>query len=118
MSSVILAVFVFLFQPSPEAARYRARAALALAFADVRPPTYPEQSARALRQRKPLVVWVGQPARPVSGCLGVACDTFAGVEAPAVVVGLPMGPGTLRRVDLPGRPSDEAIRAAVRTPVE
>ena len=33
----------------------------------------------------------------------------------AVVVGVPAG-GTLRRIDLPGRPSDAAVRAALRGP--
>jgi len=99
---------------APDAARLKARAALALAFADARPPTYPEQHARAVREGKPLVVWVGQPARPVGGCVSVGCDSFPGAQAPAVVVGLPMAGGQLRRVDLPGEPTDAAVRDVVR----
>lgn len=89
--------------------RLRARAALALAFA---PPTYAEQHAKALKEGKPLVVFVGQPAKPVAGCVCVACDTFPDVTGAAVVVGLPDG-GTLRRIDVPGTPTEASIRIAV-----
>lgn len=91
----------------------RARAALALAFVDAKPPTYAEQYAKAVREGKPLVVWVGQPARPVTGCVGVRWDEFPGVGAEAVVIGVPAGT-QLRRVDVPGRPTDAAVRAAIR----
>jgi hypothetical protein len=114
MTTMILALTLLPAQSEPDAVRLRARAALALAFADVQPAAYPEQYAKAVREGKPLVVWVGQPVRHLGGCVCVGCDTFPGVGRPAVVVGLPMGDGRLRRVDLPGKPTDAAVRDAVR----
>ncbi len=115
MTTMILALtLVPAAEPAPDAARLKARAALALAFADAKPPGYPEQYAKAVREGKPLVVWVGRPVRHLDGCVCVGCDSFPGVGSPAVVVGLPTGDGRLRRVDLPGEPTDAAVRAAVR----
>jgi hypothetical protein len=114
MTTVVIALMLTPAHPSPDAARLRARAALALAFADTKPPTYTEQYARAVKEGKPLVVWVGQPVRTVGGCVSVGCDSFPGVGSLAVVVGLPTGDGRLARVDLPGQPTDDAVRAAVR----
>ncbi len=99
--------------PNTGGVRLRARAALAIAFADVQPPTYDEQRDRAAKAGQPLVVWVGQAVRPIDGCFAVRCDTFPGVESEGVVVGVPLG-SALKRVDLPGRPTDAAVRAAVR----
>ncbi|MFO0850344.1 MAG: hypothetical protein U0871_17560 [Gemmataceae bacterium] len=98
--------------PSPDAVRLKARAALALVFAAPKPPTYAKQYAAAVRDRVPLVVWVGQPAAPCPGCQTVQVVRFAGIDGPAVVIGLPTGP-TLRRLDLPGTPTPAAVRAAV-----
>lgn len=114
MTTVLLALMLLPVHPSPNIARLKARAALALAFADAKPPTYPEQYARALKEGKPLVVWVGQRTRTVDGCVTMGCDSFPGIGSPAVVVGLPIGDGKLARVDLPGEPTDAAVRAAVR----
>jgi hypothetical protein len=95
----------------PDPATLRARAALALAFAAPSgPPTYAEGYARAVREGKPLVVFVGQPVREVTGCVCVGLDTFPGAGPETVVVGIP-GPHGLRRHDLPGRPTDAVIRA-------
>ncbi|QEL14890.1 hypothetical protein [Limnoglobus roseus] len=91
--------------------RLRARAALALAFA---PPTYAEQHAKALKAGKPLVVFVGQPAKALAGCVCVACETFPDMAGEGVVVGLPTGT-TLRRIDLAGKPSEANIRGAIGT---
>jgi hypothetical protein len=96
--------------PTP-AQKLRAKAALALAFA---PPTYAEQHAKALREGKPLVVFVGRPATPLAGCVCVACESFPDAAAGAVVIGRPHG-GTLRRLDLPGRPTADAVRQALAT---
>jgi hypothetical protein len=98
-----------------DAARRKARAALALAFAAPAPPTYAEQYAKAVKESKPLVVWVGQPARHLTDCVCLECDAFPDTAGAAVVVGVPAG-GSLRRIDLPGRPTDAAVRAAVRGP--
>ncbi len=91
--------------------RLRARAALALAFA---PPTYATQHAKAVKDGKPLVVFVGQPAKAMAGCVCVACETFPDVAGEGVVVGLPTGT-TLRRIDLPGKPTEANIRGALGT---
>ncbi len=93
----------------PDAARLRAKAALALAFA---PPSYAEQYAKAVKENKPLVVFVGQSAKHVGHCVCVSCDSFADVKADGVVIGLPDGTG-LRRLDLAGQPSAERIREAL-----
>lgn len=93
--------------------RLKARAALALAFSEPPQPTYSEQYAKAVKEAKPLVVWVGQPPRHLADCVGVAREAFPQAAAEAVVIGVPAG-GSLRRIDLPGRPSDAAIQAALR----
>lgn len=95
----------------PTDATLRARAALALAFAD--PPTYAERYALAARTGRPLIVWVGQSPRAVTGCVCIGCPAFEGAIG-GVVVGVPTG-DRLRRIDLPGTPTDDAIAAAIRT---
>jgi hypothetical protein len=100
-------------EPPVDALRLKARAALALAFAaPPKPPTYAELYAAAVRDRVPLVVWVGQPAAALPGVRSIRLEAFAGVTGPAVVVGLPNGPG-LRRLDLPGTRTATEVRAAV-----
>ena len=111
MIAVVTVLFgLMVAAPAEAPERLRARAALALALAADDAPPYAEQYRRALRRGEPLVVWVGQPARPVAGCVVMACGEFAGVRAPGVVVGVPDG-GTLRRHDLPGTPDPAAVRA-------
>lgn len=115
---LILAAFA-LVTPlhAADPAALRARAALALAFAPPRPkpPTYAEAYKTAGDSGKPLVVFVGQPAKPLAGCVCVAVESFPQTDRPAVVVGVPAGAG-FRRVDLPGKPDAAAIRAAAGTP--
>jgi hypothetical protein len=100
--------------PQDSAETLRARAALAWSFAEAelppRLPPYAEQYPRAVAQRVPLIVWVGQPARPLAGCFATECTTFPNVHPPAVVLGIPHAAGLLR-VDLPGTPSDEQIQS-------
>jgi hypothetical protein len=93
----------------PDAARLRAKAALALAFAA---PSYAEQYAKAIQENKPLVVFVGQPAKPVGNCVCVSCESFAEVKSTGVVIGVPDGTG-LRRLDLAGQPTVERIQSAI-----
>jgi hypothetical protein len=69
---------------------------------------------QALSKGRPLVYFVGQPARPVAGCLSHACGSFPGVAGPAVVVGVPGGGVLWRAATLPGVPSESAIVAALR----
>lgn len=96
-----------------DAPTLRARAALALAFADAKPAKYEEQLAKAIREGKPLVVWVGQPVRHVGGCVCYGCDSFPDAGKEAVVIGVQVG-NRLVRVDLPGRPTDAMIREMIQ----
>jgi hypothetical protein len=112
--NTLFCTLVLLTPAAPtDAPRLKARAALALAFAPSKRPSYSEQYARAVREGRPLVVWVGQPVRALGGCVGVGCATFPGTAHAAVVVGLPTA-GGLRRVDLPGTPNDADVRAALK----
>jgi hypothetical protein len=103
---LILSATVCLAAEPTDTQRVRAKAALALAFA---PPTYAEQHAKALKEGKPLVVFVGQPAKIIAGSVLHNCEVFPDVPKRGVVVGLPDGTA-LRRVDLPGTPSEDSIR--------
>jgi hypothetical protein len=89
--------------------KLQAKAALALAFA---PPSYREQHAKALKEAKPLVVYVGVPAKKIPGCVDYSCEKFPDVAHRGVVLGLPDGTA-LRRIDLLGFPSEETIRQTV-----
>ena len=91
----------------------RARAALALAFAPAK-PNYAASYKKAVAEAKPLIVFVGQPAMEVVGCVCVAVEAFPEADSPSVIVGIPSAAG-LRRVDLPGKPTRESIRAAAGT---
>ena len=119
MRAILILVAFALVTPvhAADPAALRARAALALAFAPPRakPPTYAEAYRTATDSGKPLVVFVGQPAKPLAGCVCVAVEAFPQTDRPAVVVGVPAGAG-FRRVDLPGKPDAAAIRAAAGTP--
>lgn len=96
----------------PSRATLRARASLAIAFSFNISPSYEEVYLQAIREQKPLLVWVGQPVREIPGCLSHGCDVFPNAETVAVVIGLPSG-GRLLRQDLVGRPSVEQIHALV-----
>jgi hypothetical protein len=73
---------------------------------------YPAAYAASLRDRLPLVVFVGQPAREVPGARSVAVATFPEAAAPSVVVGIERG-GEMAREDLGGSPAAPDIQAAV-----
>jgi hypothetical protein len=141
LRGVFPAVVVVLGLVGPAAAGEadaRAKAALALAVAGLRPaagvcdcgcatggacdcpdcprragPSEAEQYERAVREGRPLVYFVGQPAQAVDGCLSCCRDSFPGVAGPAVVVGVPHAGTLWRTATLPGAPSEAAIRAAV-----
>ncbi len=110
--ALILAAVPALPAGEPDATTLRARAALALAFAAPKPAGYAEAYTRAVQTGRPLVVFVGQPVRELPGCVCVGAGSFPGAAKEAVVIGLPAG-GGLRRLDLPGRPSPEAVRAVL-----
>lgn len=116
MRALLIATALLLTSPvqAVEPETLRARAALALAFAPAK-PTYAESYRQAVAEAKPLVVFVGQPAKELAGCVCVAVDSLPQADSPAVIVGVPSGSG-LRRIDLPGRPSSERIRAALARP--
>jgi hypothetical protein len=113
VSSLVLA----LPHHAADPAALRAPAALAMGFTAPGPksPPYAEAYKTASDSGKPLVVFVGQPAKPLAGCVCVAVQAFPQADRPAVVVGVPAGAG-FRRVDLPGKPDAAAIRAATGTP--
>ena len=94
--------------------RFKARAALALTFAEAT-RSYADAHAEAERTRQPLVVFVGQPERTVTGAITVGVDGFPDARSPSVVLGIP-GDGRFRRLDLPGRPEERAIRNAMTLP--
>ncbi len=114
MCSVIVLLVLVPSQVAPErdpAMTLRARAALALAFT---PPTYAEQYAKAVREKKPLIVFVGRPVEHVGGCVCVSCEMFPNANSGDVVIGVPDG-DTIRRKDLSDTPDLKQIREAVRT---
>jgi hypothetical protein len=73
---------------------------------------YPAAYAASLRDRLPLVVFVGQPAREVAGARSIAVTAFPEAAAPCVVVGVVRG-GEMVREDLGGSPAAPDIRATV-----
>lgn len=108
MSAILMSSLLISAPAEPEV--LRARAALALAFAPSK-PTYAASYQRAVAEAKPLIVFVGQPAAAIPGCIAVSVEAFPETTAPAVIVGVPAAAG-LQRIDLPGKPTREAIRAA------
>jgi hypothetical protein len=108
MHAILIASVLMSAPVEPEV--LRARAALALAFAPVK-PSYAASYRRSVEEAKPLVVFVGQPAAAVPGCIAVAVEAFPDAVVPAVIVGIPTKAG-LKRIDLPGTPTVEAIRNA------
>ena len=103
----------------------KARAALALAGGKPLPQTapaprakaadYPEGYRKATADVQPLVVFVGLPARPVVGAVVAQADTFAGVTAPAVVIGYPVADRLMISVTLQGAPTGEQVQLAADT---
>jgi hypothetical protein len=73
---------------------------------------YPAAYAASLRDRLPLVVFVGQPAREVPGARSIAVTAFPEAAGPSVVVGVVRG-GEMVREDLGGSPAAPDIRAVV-----
>jgi hypothetical protein len=82
-------------------------------------PSYADLYAAAARSGRPLLYWVGQPARDVPGCLSWSCPEFPGPRPPrppAVVIGLPDGTSLRRGATLPGVPTVDEVRAALGAP--
>ena len=103
------------------------KARVALALAGGKPATatapaprakaadYPEGYRKATADVQPLVVFVGLPARPVVGAVVAQADTFAGVTAPAVVIGYPVADRLMISVTLQGAPTGEQVQLAADT---
>lgn len=78
-------------------------------------PTYAEASTRAAKERRPLVVFVGVPARPIPGATVCNAAALVGVSGQAVVIAKPDGRGWLAwEATLPATATDAAIRAAIK----
>lgn len=103
-----------------EADRVKVALALASASVEAEKPqfglSYSEAAEKALKEGKPLIVWVGIKDTALEeqlfNCIHYHTDTFPGASK-GVVVGVPDGSGKLRRVDLPGTPTLTRIRAVL-----
>jgi hypothetical protein len=73
---------------------------------------YPTAYAASMRDRLPVLVFVGQPAHAVSGTRSIAVSTFPDATAPCVVVGV-VRDGAMARKDLGGTPAAPDIQVAV-----
>ena len=76
---------------------------------------YPAAYAASMKDGLPVLVFIGQPVREVSGARSIAVTTFPDAAAPCVVVGLVRDGGMVRK-DLGGTPTTADIRAAVASP--
>jgi len=104
-----------LLAPSPDS---DTQAALALAVA-TKPASYEALRARAITERRPLVVWVGvcRPDLERGDWLHYHCASFPGASAPCVVVGKPSDGELWRAAELPvASLSAERLAAAVAPP--
>jgi hypothetical protein len=71
--------------------------------------------SKSVKENKPLLLWVGQPARAVPGCISVHLDKYKRAHSPGVVIGLPDDDGdVMRSGDLSGNPSNEEIKKAIK----
>ena len=68
--------------------------------------------AASMKDRLPLVVFIGQPAREVAGTRSVAVTTFPNAAASCVVVGV-VRDGEMFRKDLGSTPTTPDIQAAI-----
>jgi hypothetical protein len=74
---------------------------------------YPAAYAASLSDHVPLLVFVGQPAREVTGMRSISVATFPEATAPSVVVGIVYTDGQMYRKDLSGTATAQDIQAAV-----
>jgi hypothetical protein len=73
---------------------------------------YAAAYAASLKDRIPLLVFVGQSACEVSGTRSISVKTFSNAAAPCVVVGV-VRDGEMFRKDLSNTPTTPEIRAAI-----
>jgi hypothetical protein len=93
-------------------AMYLALAVTGSARAESSVDPYPAAYAATMKDRLPLLVFVGQPAREVSGTRSITAKTFPNAAAPCVVVGV-VRDGEMFRKDLGTTPTAPEIQAAV-----
>jgi hypothetical protein len=78
---------------------------------------YDDAYRKAVREDRPLLIFVGQPAREVPGCVSVHVEHYSRAHSPGVVIGMTDDDGDLARVaDLEGNPSDKEILAKADRP--
>jgi hypothetical protein len=73
---------------------------------------YAAAYAASMRDHLPVLVFVGQPAREVSGTRSIAVTTFPDAAATCVVVGVVRDGGMVRK-DLGGTPAAPDVQATV-----
>ena len=73
---------------------------------------YPAAYTASMKDRLPVLVFVGQPAREVSGTRSITVSTFPDAAAPSVVVGVVRGEEMVRK-DLSGSATTPDIQAAI-----
>jgi hypothetical protein len=73
---------------------------------------YTTAYAASMKDRLPVLVFVGQPAREVAGTRSVTVTTFPDAAAPSVVVGVMRGEEMVRK-DLSGSATTPDIQAAI-----
>jgi hypothetical protein len=73
---------------------------------------YPAAYAASMKDRLPVLVFVGQPAREVSGTRSIAVKTFPKAAVPCVVIGVVRDSEMVRK-DLVSTPTTPDIQAAI-----
>ena len=73
---------------------------------------YSAAYAASMKDRLPVLVFVGQPAREVSGTRSITVETFPNAVAPSVVVGVVRDTEMVRK-DVGGAPATTDIQAAI-----
>jgi hypothetical protein len=74
--------------------------------------SYTAAYAASIKDRLPVLVFVGQPAREVTGTRSVTVPTFPNAAAPSVVIGVVRGEEMVRK-DLSGSATAPDIQAAI-----
>jgi hypothetical protein len=92
-----------------------ALAGAVVARAEPSPDPYAAAYAASIKDRLPLVVFVGQPARELSGMRSISVPTFPEVTGQCVVVGV-VRDGEMVRKDLGGTPAAPDIQAVIASP--
>jgi hypothetical protein len=70
----------------------------------------------AVKAGKPLVVYVGQEAKPVDGAIVCRAEKCCGETSACVIIGQPSGDDVVRVATLKGSPEAAEIRQALTPP--